>query len=82
MREHKYRAWADGKMFIPTEEMWWYFGSYNYWSLNLGDCPGEILCDSLESKFTGTKRGRSITQLGLYWKCCATVAELLSDHNN
>jgi len=36
----------------------------------------------LESKFTGTKRERSIAQLGLYWKCCDTVAELLSDHNN
>jgi len=36
----------------------------------------------LESKITGTKRERSIAQLGLYWKCCDTVAELLSDHNN
>ena len=36
----------------------------------------------LESKITGTKRERSIQQLNLYWKCCAVVAELTSDHNN
>ena len=41
-----------------------------------------LLYQILESKFTGTKRERSIAQLGLYWKCCTVVAELLSDHNN
>ncbi|HUU86558.1 MAG TPA: YopX family protein [Candidatus Glassbacteria bacterium] len=61
MREIKFRAWADGKMHYQTEEMWWFFGSYNYWSLNRGDCPGEIICDSLESEgaklmqYTGKK---------------------------
>lgn len=50
MREKKYRAWANGKMHYPTEEMWWYFSSTGYWSLNIGDGMGEIICDSLESK--------------------------------
>ena len=61
MREKKYRAWADGKMHYPTEEVWWYFSSTGYWSLNIGDGPGEIICDSLESEnphlmeYTGLK---------------------------
>jgi len=50
MREHKYRAWADGKMHYPTEKMWWYIAPNGYWSLNIGDGLGEIICDSLESK--------------------------------
>ena len=50
MREIKFRAWADGKMFHQTVSCWWYFGSWGYWSLNVGDEPGEILCDSLESE--------------------------------
>jgi len=36
----------------------------------------------LDSKITGSKKARSIKQLNLYWKCCDTVAELLSDHEN
>ena len=50
MREIKFRAYADGKMYYQLENYWWYFGSYNYWSLNRGDIPGEIVCDSLESE--------------------------------
>ena len=50
MRERKYRAWADGKMHYPTEKMWWYIAPNGYWSLNIGDGLGEIICDSLESK--------------------------------
>jgi len=59
--EIDFRAFADGKMHYPTDEMWWYFSSTGYWSLNRGDGPGEIICDSLESKdavlmeFTGLK---------------------------
>ena len=41
-----------------------------------------LLYQILESTFTGTKKERSIAQLGLYWKCCDVVAEHLSDHNN
>jgi hypothetical protein len=41
-----------------------------------------LLYQILESQFTGSTRERSIAQLGLYWKCCSVVAELLSDHNN
>ena len=51
MREIKFRAYADGKMHYPTTGKWWYLDCYTgYWSLNIGDCPGEIICDSLESK--------------------------------
>ena len=55
----KLRAFANAKMYYPTEEMWWYFTPSGYWSLNIGDSPGEIICDSLESdnphlmQFTG-----------------------------
>jgi len=36
----------------------------------------------LDSKLTGSKKARSYAQLGLYWACCSTAAELLSDHDN
>jgi hypothetical protein len=36
----------------------------------------------LDSKLTGSKKARSYAQLGLYWACCKTAAELLSDHEN
>lgn len=49
-RPIKFRAWADGKMWYLRDEYWWYFSSTGYWSLNHGDGPGEILCDSLESQ--------------------------------
>lgn len=35
-----------------------------------------------ENKIIGSKKGRSITQLNLYWACCGIMAELLSDHDN
>jgi hypothetical protein len=41
-----------------------------------------LLYQILESVFTGSKKERSIAQLGTYWKCCEVVAELLSDHEN
>ena len=62
MREIKFRAWADGKMWYESEQTWWYFANNSgYWSLNIGDGVGEILCDSLESQnpalmqYTGLK---------------------------
>lgn len=51
MREIKFRAFADGKMHFNGVGRWWYFDCYTgYWSLNIGDSPGEIICDSLESE--------------------------------
>ena len=41
-----------------------------------------LLYQILESVFAGTKKERSIAQLGLYWKTCDVVRELLSDQNN
>ena len=62
------------------EFLFWHYIPYGDEALEKS--KEHALYQILESKFTGTKRGRSITQLGLYWKCCATVTELLSDHNN
>jgi hypothetical protein len=43
----------------------------------------EFICNQIcESKIVGSKKGRSIKQLNLYWKCCDVIAELLSDHEN
>lgn len=46
----EFRAFADGKMHYCTEERWWYFGGTGYWSLNHGEEPGTVICDSLESE--------------------------------
>jgi len=57
MRTIKFRAWADGQMWYPEKNQWWFFSDTRYWSLNTED--DEVLCDSLESanpclmQFTG-----------------------------
>jgi uncharacterized phage protein (TIGR01671 family) len=68
MREIKFRAWADGKMWYPDKkrEDWWFFGTGGYWSLNHGLEIEKILCDSLESdnpvlmQFTGLKDQKGV----------------------
>ena len=81
MKNRKYRAWADGKMHYPTDEMWLYFSSTGYWSLCIGDRPGEIICDSLESEdavlmqFTGSqdKCLRDIYDSDIIESVCETI---------
>lgn len=36
----------------------------------------------VDGTLKGTKKERSLAQLGLYWSCCTLVAELISDHEN
>ena len=47
-----FRAYADGKMWYPDTNWWWFFsGDTDYWSLNSEEFEeSNIICDSLESE--------------------------------